>query len=116
MGEIQGQVLAADVNDDGKIELVTTDTRGNVAAWTSQGKEIWEVHLKSLIAQVYKSSFLPVYAFEFQMEVLCRGKDENNTYICQLIFLFSYAFFVQLLFFFLLLHIGCSVQFIHCGL
>lgn len=51
MGEIQGQVLAADVNDDGKIELVTTDTRGNVAAWTSQGKEIWEVHLKSLIAQ-----------------------------------------------------------------
>lgn len=51
MGEIQGQILAADVNDDGKIELVTTDTRGNVAAWTNQGKEIWEVHLKSLIAQ-----------------------------------------------------------------
>eukprot|EP00250_Pteridium_aquilinum_P004014 c14266_g1_i1 orf=272-2908(+) len=51
MGEIQGHVLAADVNDDGKIELVTSDTRGNVAAWTNQGKEIWEVHLKSLIAQ-----------------------------------------------------------------
>ena len=52
MGEIQGQVIAADINDDGKIEMVTTDTRGNVAAWTSQGKEIWEKHLRSLIAQV----------------------------------------------------------------
>ena len=52
MGEIQGQIVAADINDDGKIELVTTDTRGNVAAWTNQGKELWEVHLKSLIAQV----------------------------------------------------------------
>ena len=52
MGEIQGQIVAADINDDGKIELVTTDTRGNVAAWTNQGEELWEVHLKSLIAQV----------------------------------------------------------------
>jgi hypothetical protein len=53
MGEIQGQIIAADINDDGKVEIVTTDTRGNVAAWTNQGKELWEVHLKSLIAQVF---------------------------------------------------------------
>ncbi|KAI3676307.1 hypothetical protein L1987_85913 [Smallanthus sonchifolius] len=51
MAEIQGAVVAADINDDGKIELVTTDTHGNVAAWTPQGVEIWEVHLKSLISQ-----------------------------------------------------------------
>nr|GLL36921.1 protein DEFECTIVE IN EXINE FORMATION 1 isoform X2 [Ipomoea trifida] len=51
MAEIQGSVVAADINDDGKIELVTTDTHGNVAAWTAQGKEIWERHLKSLIPQ-----------------------------------------------------------------
>ncbi|CAK7333545.1 unnamed protein product [Dovyalis caffra] len=51
MAEIQGAVVAADINDDGKIELVTTDVHGNVAAWTSQGKEIWERHLKSLISQ-----------------------------------------------------------------
>ncbi|EEF34491.1 conserved hypothetical protein [Ricinus communis] len=51
MAEIQGAVVAADINDDGKIELVTTDTHGNVAAWTSQGKEIWERHLKSLVSQ-----------------------------------------------------------------
>uniref|UniRef100_A0A1J3H1Q9 DEX1 C-terminal domain-containing protein n=1 Tax=Noccaea caerulescens TaxID=107243 RepID=A0A1J3H1Q9_NOCCA len=51
MAEIQGAVVAADINDDGKIELVTTDTHGNVAAWTTQGVEIWETHLKSLIPQ-----------------------------------------------------------------
>nr|XP_043620532.1 protein DEFECTIVE IN EXINE FORMATION 1 [Erigeron canadensis] len=51
MAEIQGAVIAADINDDGKIELVTTDTHGNVAAWTPQGVEIWEIHLKSLIPQ-----------------------------------------------------------------
>lgn len=52
MAEIQGGVVAADINDDGKIELVTTDTHGNVAAWTVQGEEIWETHLKSLVPQV----------------------------------------------------------------
>lgn len=52
MAEIQGAVVAADINDDGKIELVTTDSHGNVAAWTTQGVEIWEAHLKSLVPQV----------------------------------------------------------------
>lgn len=52
MAEIQGAVVAADINDDGKIELVTTDTHGNVAAWTAQGVVIWESHLKSLVPQV----------------------------------------------------------------
>eukprot|EP01018_Ginkgo_biloba_P034640 Gb_30710 [translate_table: standard] len=51
MGEIQGQAVAADINDDGKIELLTTDTRGNVVAWTTRGEEIWERHVQSLIAQ-----------------------------------------------------------------
>ncbi|KAJ4704507.1 Defective in exine formation 1 [Melia azedarach] len=51
MAEIQGAVVAADINDDGKIELVTTDTHGNIAAWTAEGKEIWEQHLKSLVTQ-----------------------------------------------------------------
>ena len=56
MAEIQGAVVAADINDDGKIELVTTDTHGNVAAWTPNGVEIWEAHLKSLIPQVQCSA------------------------------------------------------------
>nr|ASU91612.1 defective in exine formation 1 [Tapiscia sinensis] len=51
MAEIQGAVVAADINDDGKIELVTTDTHGNVAAWTPQGDAIWEQNLKSLVPQ-----------------------------------------------------------------
>lgn len=52
MAEIQGGVVAADINDDGKIELVTADTHGNIAAWTAQGKEIWVTHVKSLVPQV----------------------------------------------------------------
>ncbi|KAL9263582.1 DEFECTIVE IN EXINE FORMATION 1-like protein [Drosera capensis] len=51
MAEIQASVIAADINDDGKIELVTADVHGNVAAWTTQGKEIWETHVKSLVPQ-----------------------------------------------------------------
>ncbi len=52
MAEIQGAVVAAYINDDGKIELVTADAHGNVAAWTTKGVELWEVHLKSLVPQV----------------------------------------------------------------
>lgn len=52
MGEIQGQVVAADINDDGKVEILSADVRGNVAAWTGDGKELWTVHLKSIVAQV----------------------------------------------------------------
>ncbi|XP_010543232.1 PREDICTED: protein DEFECTIVE IN EXINE FORMATION 1 [Tarenaya hassleriana] len=51
MAEIQGAVVAADINDDGKLELVTTDSHGNVAAWTTRGEEIWEAHVKSLVPQ-----------------------------------------------------------------
>jgi hypothetical protein len=51
MAEIHAPVIAADVNDDGKIEIITADAHGNVAAWTADGEEIWEVHLKSLIPQ-----------------------------------------------------------------
>lgn len=67
MAEIQGSVVAADINDDGKIELVTTDTHGNVAAWTAQGKEIWERHLKSLIPQVICSISSLEFAFFFNI-------------------------------------------------
>jgi len=52
MAEIQASVVAADVNDDGKIELVTSDAHGNVAVWTPKGDLVWEKHLKSLIPQV----------------------------------------------------------------
>ncbi|XP_078427631.1 defective in exine formation protein (DEX1) [Wolffia australiana] len=51
MAEIQAPIVAGDINDDGKIEIVTTDAHGNIAAWTPQGVEIWEVHLKSHIPQ-----------------------------------------------------------------
>jgi hypothetical protein len=53
MADIQAQVVAADINDDGKLEILTCDNHGNVAAWNTQGEEIWEVHVKSSIPQVY---------------------------------------------------------------
>lgn len=62
MGEIQGQVVAGDINDDGKIEIVSADVRGNVAAWTGDGKELWTVHLKSLVAQVIPISITKKYS------------------------------------------------------
>ncbi|KAK7294575.1 hypothetical protein RJT34_17464 [Clitoria ternatea] len=52
MAEIQGEVVVADINNDGKIELVTADTHGNVAIWTPKGDLIWEKHLKSLLPKV----------------------------------------------------------------
>eukprot|EP00475_Leptophrys_vorax_P031313 TRINITY_DN47392_c0_g1_i1.p1 TRINITY_DN47392_c0_g1~~TRINITY_DN47392_c0_g1_i1.p1 ORF type:complete len:550 (-),score=28.73 TRINITY_DN47392_c0_g1_i1:140-1690(-) len=51
MGEVQGQVVAADVNHDGRLELIAADTRGNVAVFNTDGKELWERHLASLVAQ-----------------------------------------------------------------
>jgi len=45
------QVVIADVNDDGFPELVACDTRGNVGVFNWRGKEVWERHLRSLIAQ-----------------------------------------------------------------
>lgn len=71
MAEIQGAVVAADINDDGKIELVTADAHGNVAAWTPQGKEIWETHVKSLVPQVIPISRpLIMVLFELYMPIL----------------------------------------------
>ncbi|CAL8462321.1 g1854 [Coccomyxa elongata] len=51
MGAVQGQVAAADINGDGAIELVAADARGNVAAFSADGTEVWERHVKSLVAQ-----------------------------------------------------------------
>ncbi len=49
---MQGQVAAADINGDGAIELVAADARGNVAAFSADGTELWERHVKSLVSQV----------------------------------------------------------------
>jgi hypothetical protein len=53
MGEVQAQVAVADVDNDGEIELLVGDNRGNVAAFRHDGKELWERHVRSLIAQVF---------------------------------------------------------------
>ena len=57
---IEVQVVTADINGDGETEVVAADTRGNVAAFNSRGGEVWERHLKSLIAQVCPLQHCPV--------------------------------------------------------
>ena len=52
MGDIQGQVAVSDVNGDSALELVAADLRGNVAAFTIDGTEIWERHVASQVTQV----------------------------------------------------------------
>jgi hypothetical protein len=54
---VQAQVVAADINGDGETEIVAADTRGNVAAFTPHGKEVWERHLASLISQVHLNAW-----------------------------------------------------------
>mmetsp|Transcript_4558 Transcript_4558/g.9807 ORF Transcript_4558/g.9807 Transcript_4558/m.9807 type:complete len:1070 (-) Transcript_4558:202-3411(-) len=51
MGEIQGQSLVLDINNDGEVEIVAADTRGNVAAFSTGGDEVWSRHVRSLVAQ-----------------------------------------------------------------
>jgi hypothetical protein len=52
MGEVQGQPLVADLNDDGWPEVLAADVRGSVALFNIHGEEIWERHLRSMISQV----------------------------------------------------------------
>ena len=51
MGEIQGQVAVADLTGNGFLDIIAADTRGSVAVFDVNGKEIWETHLASLISQ-----------------------------------------------------------------
>ncbi|EIE24136.1 integrin alpha N-terminal domain-containing protein [Coccomyxa subellipsoidea C-169] len=51
MGAVQAQVAVADINGDGALEIVAADARGNVAAFSADGSELWERHVKSLVAQ-----------------------------------------------------------------
>lgn len=47
MGDIQGHVAVADIDQDGKLEIVATDTRGSIAAFRGDGTEVWELHIGS---------------------------------------------------------------------
>ncbi len=47
MGDIQGHVAVADIDQDGKIEVVATDTRGSIAAFRGDASEVWELHIGS---------------------------------------------------------------------
>ena len=50
MNELQAQVVAADVDGDGALELLAADAVGSVAAWRSDGTPLWEVQTSGLCA------------------------------------------------------------------
>lgn len=47
MGDIQGHIAVADIDQDGKLEIVATDTRGSIAAFRGDSTEVWELHIGS---------------------------------------------------------------------
>lgn len=51
LGDIQAQPVVVDLNNDGWLEVVVADVRGNVAAFDRLGKEVWERHLASMVTQ-----------------------------------------------------------------
>ena len=51
MNEIQAQIVPADLNADGVLELIAVDAVGSVAAWTATGDTLWEVQTSGLSAQ-----------------------------------------------------------------
>ena len=48
----RAQVAVDDINGDGALELVAVDLRGNCAAFSADGTELWERHLRSQLTQV----------------------------------------------------------------
>jgi hypothetical protein len=50
MDDIQGSVVAEDVNNDGRLELFAADGKGALASFDCYGKELWSVRLAGMIA------------------------------------------------------------------
>lgn len=51
MGQIQGQVIAEDVNSDGDLELCAVDFRSNLACFDYRGKVVWQRQLSGYCSQ-----------------------------------------------------------------
>jgi hypothetical protein len=47
-------VLVDDVNGDGEMELVVTDSNSNVACYNSKGQEIWDSRISGRSNEVQK--------------------------------------------------------------
>lgn len=51
MDAIFSEVIAEDVNDDGKFEIIASDTNGNVVCFDVNGKELWESRVSGYSSQ-----------------------------------------------------------------
>jgi hypothetical protein len=54
MDSIMAPVLVDDVNGDGEMELVVTDSNSNVACYNSKGQEIWDSRISGRSNEVQK--------------------------------------------------------------
>jgi hypothetical protein len=52
IGEIQGQVIAEDINQDGFLEICAVDFKSNLVCWDWKGNELWDTRLSGFSAQV----------------------------------------------------------------
>ncbi len=51
IGEIQGHVVAEDVNNDGRMDLVAADSNGNVVCYSRDGDEQWHRRISGFASQ-----------------------------------------------------------------
>ncbi|KAJ5075677.1 protein defective in exine formation 1 [Anaeramoeba ignava] len=51
MSEIQSQVIVEDVNMDGKLEIVATDTKSRVNCFSTKGEKIWGIKIEGFSSQ-----------------------------------------------------------------
>jgi hypothetical protein len=51
MGEIQAPITVHDLNGDGQLELIAVDSRHNIAAFHSNGENLWHRHLSGFVSR-----------------------------------------------------------------
>lgn len=51
MGEIQAPITVHDLNGDGKLEIIAADSRHNIAAFHSNGDNLWHRHVSGFISR-----------------------------------------------------------------
>jgi hypothetical protein len=51
MGEIQAPITVHDLNGDGQLEIIAADSRHNIAAFHSNGDNLWHRHVSGFVSR-----------------------------------------------------------------
>jgi hypothetical protein len=57
MGEIQASITVHDLNGDGQLEIIAADSRHNIAAFHSNGENLWHRHVSGFVSRFVPSCF-----------------------------------------------------------